>query len=495
MSKRQVLNALISVFDKEGLDVLLDKMVDRKIHIFSTGGTQKFIEQKGVAVSAVEDLTSYPSILGGRVKTLHPKVFGGILARREHPQDQEEVSSYDIPFFDLVIVDLYPFEETLKAGGEHEDIIEKIDIGGISLIRAAAKNYADVLVVPSKEHYPELLRILERGDYSTIEERKKLSGHSFGISASYDRLIQSYLCGNEIKPLRYGENPHQKGAFYGNLSEVFDQLHGKELSYNNLLDVDATVNYLKEFQEPTVAIVKHNNTCGIAIDDDQTSAWKNALASDPLSAFGGIVGLNTKVEKKTAEEINDLFIEVILAPDYDDEALELLKSKKNRVILKTKDFSISAKDFRSLLNGHLVQDKDLVTAQAKDIKITSQRKPTENEKMDLLFAEKIAKNSKSNTIVLAKNQRLLGLGCGMTSRIDALKHAIAKAKEFNLDLKGAVMASDAFFPFADCVELAHKEGIVAAIHPGGSIRDKDSIAYCDQNNMAMITTGKRHFKH
>jgi phosphoribosylaminoimidazolecarboxamide formyltransferase/IMP cyclohydrolase len=495
VSKRQISNALISVFNKDGLDTILDKLVDHHIHIFSTGGTQKFIERKGITVSAVEDLTSYPSILGGRVKTLHPKVFGGILARRENETDEQEVQDYEIPFFDLVIVDLYPFEDTVASGASHEDIIEKIDIGGISLIRAAAKNYADVAVISSKDDYSKLQTILERGNYTTLEERKELSANAFNVSSHYDTMISMYMQGGSIKPLRYGENPHQKATFNGNLNEVFEQFHGKELSYNNLLDIDATLNYLKEFEEQCVAIIKHNNACGFAVDENLPNAWRKALAGDPVSAFGGIIGINRKLDEETATLINELFFEVIIATDYDEKALEILKSKKNRVILKLKNFVPTKVEERTLLNGKLVQDKDLIQEQADDLELVTKRAASASQVDDLLFANKIVKNSKSNTIVLAKNQQLLGLGCGMTSRVDALNHAIKKSKEFNLDLNGAVMSSDAFFPFPDCVEIADKEGIEAVIHPGGSIRDKDSINYCDEHNMAMVITGNRHFKH
>lgn len=495
MSNRQISNALISVFNKEGLEPILDKLVDHHIHIFSTGGTQKFIEHKGIAVSAVEDLTSYPSILGGRVKTLHPKIFGGILARRDNTSDQNEVQEYEIPFFDLVIVDLYPFEDTLASGAGHDDIIEKIDIGGISLIRGAAKNYADVLVISGKSDYEFLKNLLQRGNYSTLEERRQMASNAFTTSAHYDSLIANYMQGGNISPLRYGENPHQKAAFHGALNEVFEQLHGKDLSYNNLLDVDATLNYLKEFDETCVAIVKHNNACGLAVDNNLANAWRKALAGDPVSAFGGVIGINRRVDQETAVLINDLFFEVIIAPEFSAEALELLQSKKNRIILKLKHFAPQTQEVRSILNGKLVQDKDLLTENESNLKPTTQLTPNAKQVEDLIFANKIVKNSKSNTIVLAKDKQLVGIGCGMTSRVDALRHAIAKAKEFNLSLQDAVMSSDAFFPFPDCVEIAGNEGINAVIHPGGSVRDQESIDYCNQHNMAMVVTGNRHFKH
>jgi len=495
VSNRQISNALISVFDKDGLDTILEKLVDHHIHIFSTGGTQKFIERKGITVSAVEDLTSYPSILGGRVKTLHPKVFGGILARRDHDSDEREVQQYEIPFFDLVIVDLYPFEETLASGGTHEEIIEKIDIGGISLIRAAAKNYKDVTVVSSKDDYGTLQDILMRGNHTTEEERRNLSARAFEVSSEYDRLIELYMRGGEVRPLRYGENPHQKAAFHGALSEVFEQLHGKDLSYNNLLDIDATLNYLKEFDEQCVAIIKHNNACGLACDENQPNAWRKALAGDPVSSFGGIIGLNRNVSEETALLMNELFFEVVIAPGYDEKALEVLRSKKNRVILKLNTFAPQKTETRTLLNGSIVQEKDLVQEDKGDLTLVTKKSASADEVDDLLFANKIVKNSKSNTIVLARAGQLLGIGCGMTSRVDALKHAINKASEFDLNLAGAAMASDAFFPFPDCVEIADNAGITTVIHPGGSIRDKESINYCDAHGMAMVTTGNRHFKH
>ncbi|MGB0431586.1 MAG: bifunctional phosphoribosylaminoimidazolecarboxamide formyltransferase/IMP cyclohydrolase, partial [Bacteroidia bacterium] len=434
-------------------------------------------------------------ILGGRVKTLHPKVFGGILSRRDNENDKKEMKEFTIPELDLVIVDLYPFEDTLSSGASHQEIIEKIDIGGISLIRAAAKNYADVAVISSKADYGQLQGILERGNYTTLNERKNLSANAFKVSAQYDTLINMYMQGGSIAALRYGENPHQNATFHGDLDAIFDKVHGKALSYNNLLDVDATLNYLKEFDEQCVAIIKHNNACGLALDNHLPTAWKKALAGDPVSAFGGIIGINRKVDEETAELINDLFFEVIMAPEYEPKALEILKTKKNRVILILKEFEPQAIEERTLLNGKLVQDKDLVTENESSLTLVTQRAANANQVEDLIFANKIVKNSKSNTIVLAKDKQLLGLGCGMTSRVDALRHAINKSKEFKLELKGAVMSSDAFFPFADCVEIADAEGIEAIIHPGGSIRDKDSVEYCNAHNMAMVTTGNRHFKH
>ncbi|MCB0738152.1 MAG: bifunctional phosphoribosylaminoimidazolecarboxamide formyltransferase/IMP cyclohydrolase [Bacteroidetes bacterium] len=495
LSNKPIQSALISVFNKDGLEPILQLLHKQGVTIYSTGGTQSFIEQHNIPVNAVEDLTSYPSILGGRVKTLHPKVFGAILARRENEQDQKELAEFEIPLFDLVIVDLYPFEDTLKSGADHQSIIEKIDIGGISLIRAAAKNYTDVVCIPSKNEYAELETILSQGHTTTNAQRRSFSAKAFAVSSNYDHLIGTYLAGGNIHALRYGENPHQEASFQGNKDDVFEQIHGKELSYNNLLDVDATLNYLHDFDQTTVAIIKHNNACGLACGDNLTETWKRALAGDPVSAFGGIIGINKTVDLATAQEIDKIFFEVILAPDYNADALEVLKTKKNRVILKIKNFVPLHTEKRSLLNGVLVQEKDLKVETAADLKTATTLEPTSAQISDLLFANKIVKNSKSNTIVLAKNGQLLGLGCGMTSRVDALKHAITKAKEFELDLNGAVMSSDAFFPFPDCVEIAHGEGIKAVIQPGGSIKDQDSIDYCNLSNMAMVFTGTRHFKH
>lgn len=495
MSTRKISSALISVFNKDGLEPILEELHSQGVTIYSTGGTQRFIEEKGHKVESVESLTSYPSILGGRVKTLHPKVFGGILARREHDQDQVEVKEYEIPLFDLVIVDLYPFEDTLKSGSDHQDIIEKIDIGGISLIRAAAKNYDDVLCVPSQNEYAPLLKLLQQGGGSTQEDRREFSAKAFEISSGYDHLISTYLSGGNITSLRYGENPHQEGSFVGNLDAVFEQLHGKALSYNNLLDIDGTLNYLKEFDETTVAIIKHNNACGLACGENLLDTWHRALAGDPVSAFGGIIGVNTTVDAETAREIDKIFFEVIIAPDYTADALDVLKTKKKRVILKGKNFVPLHTEKRTLLNGVLTQQKDMNTETAEDLKVVTNTSPSSQDIQDLIFANKLVKNSKSNTIVLAKNKQLLGLGCGMTSRIDALKHALSKADEFELELKDAVMSSDAFFPFPDCVEIAYNKGIKTVIQPGGSIKDQLSIDFCNNNNMSMVFTGTRHFKH
>lgn len=501
---KKIKNALISVFHKDNLEPIVKKLNDEGVNIYSTGGTQKFIEDQGVPVNKVEELTSYPSILGGRVKTLHPKVFGGILARRHESGDKEQLSEFEIPEFDLVIVDLYPFEETVASGASEQDIIEKIDIGGISLIRAAAKNFKDVMIVSSRKQYDEVVDIFSNGAATTLEERKKFAGEAFAISSHYDTAIYDYFAGSdrelkisipEKKTLRYGENPHQKGEFFGPLDELFDQLHGKELSYNNLLDVDAAVNLMAEFNETTFAILKHNNACGIASREKLVDAYKDALAGDPVSAFGGIMITNRELDCETAQELDQIFFEVVIAPSYTDEALEILKKKKKRIILVQKEQLKTDKLVRTALNGYLVQDKDMKIEESGDLENVTDRKVTKDQVEDLLFANKICKHTKSNTIVLAKNKQLLGSGTGQTSRVDALRHAITKAKAFKFELQGGVMASDAFFPFPDCVEIADGEGIEAVIQPGGSIRDSESIDYCNQHNMAMVTTGVRHFKH
>jgi len=498
-------SALVSVFDKDGLEPIIRQLHACGITIYSTGGTQKFIESLGVKVIPVEDLTSYPSILGGRVKTLHPRVFGGILGRRDMASDIAEFEKHEIPTIDLVVVDLYPFEKTVAQGASAEDIIEKIDIGGISLIRAAAKNFNHVTVIPSKQEYHALLDILNKQKgRTTLQQRKQLAMKAFGVSSHYDTQIHSYFSGNDkafekrvfgAKELRYGENPHQKGTFYGNLEEVFTQLHGKELSYNNLLDIDAAINLMSEFSETTYAVIKHNNACGLASRSTPIQAWKDALAADPVSAFGGIIITNKPVDSETAKEIDKLFFEVLIAPGFDNGALDTLKQKKNRILLKLHQFTFPEKNFRSLLNGVVEQDRDWKTDTITDMKQVTKIAPTEQEKSDLEFANKIVKHVKSNTIVLAKNKQLLAAGTGQTSRVDALKQSIEKAINFGFDLKGSVMASDAFFPFPDCVEIAHQAGINAVIQPGGSINDKLSIEYCDTNNMSMVTTGTRHFKH
>ncbi|MCE3278455.1 MAG: phosphoribosylaminoimidazolecarboxamide formyltransferase/IMP cyclohydrolase, partial [Bacteroidetes bacterium] len=504
---KKIKNALISVYYKDNLEPVIHQLNALGVKIYSTGGTQEFIEKLGVAVTAVESLTSYPSILGGRVKTLHPKIFGGILSRRELQSDIAQLEEYEIPEIDLVIVDLYPFEETVASGAAEQAIIEKIDIGGISLIRAAAKNFKDVIIVPSKNEYTFLhdTILVEQKGESTLANRKSLAGKAFNVSSHYDTAIFNYFNGDEsvafkqsvqnAKVLRYGENPHQKGVFYGNLEEMFTQFSGKELSYNNLLDVDAAVSLISEFNETTFAILKHNNACGIASRNNLTEAWKAALAGDPTSAFGGVLITNKKVDLSAAEEINKLFFEVIIAPSYDEKAIELLKSKPNRIILQQKETKLPAKSFRTLLNGVIEQDKDNKTETSSEMKTVTKTSPSANELRDLAFANKIVKHTKSNTIVLAKDNQLLASGVGQTSRVDALKQAIAKAENFGFSLQGSVMASDAFFPFPDCVEIAHKAGIAAVIQPGGSIKDKDSIAYCDANGVSMVMTGTRHFKH
>ncbi len=503
---KKIKNALISVYYKDNLEPIILKLRELGVNIYSTGGTQKFIEDLGGTVIPVEELTSYPSILGGRVKTLHPKVFGGILGRRELQADLLQLEEYEIPEIDLVIVDLYPFEATVASGAAEQDIIEKIDIGGISLIRAAAKNFKDVLIVSSRDEYPAVLELLnEKNGSTTLEERKQHALNAFHISSNYDSAIFNYF--NQGKKnifkqsiaqsqvLRYGENPHQQGVFYGNLEALFDKLHGKELSYNNLLDVDAAVALISEFTEPTFAILKHNNACGIASRTNLTDAWKAALAADSVSAFGGILITNREVDEATATEINNLFFEVIIAPAYSASALEILKQKKNRIILVQKPVEFSKKQFRTLLNGVIEQDKDLKTETVADMKTATTKAPTANELSDMEFANKVVKHTKSNTIILAKNKQLLASGVGQTSRVDALRQAIAKAASFGFDLNGSVMGSDAFFPFPDCVEIAHNAGITAVIQPGGSIKDKESIDYCNNNGMAMVFTGTRHFKH
>lgn len=506
MSQRKITNALISVFYKDGLDVLAETLNKLGVNIYSTGGTQEFIEKLGIKVNRVEDLTGYPSILGGRVKTLHPKVFGGILARRDHEQDQQEVKEFEIPFFDLVVVDLYPFEETVKSTSDEAKIIEKIDIGGVSLIRAAAKNFNDTTIICDKADFAGLSSILNTQNGETsIEQRRQFANKAFHTTSHYDGLIFQYFdqenptafksSVNEAKVLRYGENPHQKGVYYGNLNELFTQEHGKELSYNNLLDVDAALNLINDFSEPTVAIIKHNNPCGLAVRSSISQAYLDALAGDPTSAFGGIIVANRPIDETTAHEIDKLFMEVLIAPAYEGKALEILKSKKNRILLTQTGKLAAGKQFRSILNGVVEQDKDAVILTRDNLKLVTAKAATDAQTSDLIFADIIVKHTKSNTIVLAKNNQLVGIGCGQTSRIDALKGAIAKAHEYGFDLKGAVMASDAFFPFPDCVEIAGNEGINAVTQPGGSIKDELSINYCNEHNMAMYFTGVRHFKH
>lgn len=504
---KKINSALISVFYKDNLEPIIHKLNQLGVTIYSTGGTQTFIENLKVPVKAVESLTSFPEILGGRVKTLHPKIFGGILGRRELQSDVDQMEKHDIPNIDLVIVDLYPFEETVAKGASEQDIIEKIDIGGISLIRAAAKNFNDVIIVSSRNDYKSLQDLLEtKNGFSDLSDRKTFAAKAFATSSHYDSAIFNYFNQTEHIPqfkqsiqtaqvLRYGENPHQQGVFYGNLDAIFDKLNGKELSYNNLLDVDAAVNLIADFIEPTFAILKHNNACGVASRTTIKQAYLDALAGDPTSAFGGILIANKEIDEETAQEVNKLFCEVVIAPSYSTKAVEILKSKPNRIILIQKPASLGKTSFRTLLNGVIEQDKDLKTETETDLKPATTKSPTKDEIKDLLFANKLVKHTKSNTIVLAKNGQLLASGTGQTSRVDALRQAIAKAQSFGFDLNGAVMASDAFFPFPDCVEIAHKAGITAVVQPGGSIKDKDSIEYCNANKVSMVFTGTRHFKH
>lgn len=500
----RIKNALISVYHKQGLGPIVDSLSANNTTIYSTGGTQAFIEKRGIKVERVEDLTSYPSILGGRVKTLHPKVFGGILARRDNEGDQSQMKDFEIPYFDLVIVDLYPFEETVASGAVEEEIIEKIDIGGISLIRAAAKNFKDCWIISNRNQYDNALEVLKSTEGPTLDIRRRYALEAFDESSNYDTAIYRYFAGDRIdlklsgrqkSTLRYGENPHQEAAFFGNLDDALEQIHGKPLSYNNLLDIDATVNLIREFEDTTVAIIKHNNACGLATRDTLAQAWDDALAADPVSAFGGVIAVNRAVDKETAEKMNSLFFEVLMAPEFEKDALEILKSKKNRVLLILKDFHIPSYNVRTALNGVLVQARDADTDSENNMNAVTDVAPNQEQINDLLFAAKICKHTKSNTIVLAKSGQLLASGTGQTSRVDALNQAIDKANRFGFDLNGAAMASDAFFPFPDCVEIAHKAGITCVIQPGGSIRDKESIAYCDDNKIAMVTTGIRHFKH
>jgi len=509
MSTKKATSALISVFHKDGLEPIVKKFKELGITIYSTGGTEKFIKELGIDVVPVEEVTSYPSILGGRVKTLHPKVFGGILNRQDHEGDVAQLEEFEIPQLDIVIVDLYPFEKTVASGAPEQDIIEKIDIGGISLIRAAAKNYKDVLCVSSMEDYSEFLNIIStnKGN-TTLEDRKRFAAKAFNVSSHYDTAIFNYFNKNHElavlkiseangQVLRYGENPHQKGYFFGDFEAMFNKLHGKELSYNNLLDVDAAVNLMNEFKkdEPTFAILKHNNACGLATRDSIHQAYVDALAGDPVSAFGGILISNVEIDKPTAEEIHKLFCEVVIAPSYSVDALEVLKGKKNRIILIQNEVELPDTIVRTCLNGVLVQEKDNKTDTLAELSYVTVNEPSSRELEDLIFASKLCKHTKSNTIVLAKNKQLCASGTGQTSRVDALNQAINKAKSFNFDLKNAVMASDAFFPFPDCVEIAHKSGITSVIQPGGSIKDQLSIDYCNENNIAMVMTGTRHFKH
>ena len=504
MSKK-IESALISVFYKDGLDKIVKLLHENDVKIYSTGGTQSFIEEMGIPVIAVEDLTSYPSIFGGRVKTLHPKVFGGILYRRDNEDDVKTAAELEIPAIDLVIVDLYPFEETVASGASEDDIIEKIDIGGIALIRGAAKNFQDVLIVSSRTQYDDVFEILSTKNCGTdFEDRKRYAKLAFGTSSHYDSAIHAYFAGiedggnfraSQQTPLRYGENPHQSASFYGNLDEMFTQLHGKELSYNNLMDVDACVRLIEEFEDLTYVIVKHNNACGVATAATSHQAYLNALSCDPISAFGGVIITNGNVDLATAEELHKLFFEILIAPSFDTDALEILKKKKDRRLLIRKEVKTSKKQFRTLLNGVLEQDKDLSTEKTADFKVVTNRVPTDDQNKALEFALKICKHLKSNNVVLAKDGQLLASGVGQTSRVDALKQAIEKAKEFGFDLKGSVMASEAFFPFPDCVEIAGNVGVTAVVQPGGSIKDRLSIDYCNENGIAMVMTGVRHFLH
>lgn len=507
MENRTVKRALISVYHKEGIETIAKQLNELGVEILSTGGTYDFLTDLGIPVTTVEHITSYPSILGGRVKTLHPKVFGGILARRENTEDLAQLVEYGIPEIDLVIVDLYPFEKYVTSKAPHKEIIEKIDIGGISLIRAAAKNHKDVLIVPCKELYPRLISILgEGGGATTLEQREYFAMWAFNVSSHYDTAIFKYFnregkvdafkeSQTEATPLRYGENPHQSAKFFGPASGIPVQIHGKEISYNNLLDIEAAIEFISDFEDTTVAILKHNNACGCASRKTVKEAWDAALAADPVSAFGGIIITNQEVEETAAEEMNKIFFEVVIAPSYTVKALEILKQKKNRIILTDNGKLTTNTKFRSLLGGVLVQDRDTATEVAASLTTVTNRKPSENEIADLIFANKLVKHSKSNAIVLAKDSALVASGIGQTSRVDALKQAIVKATGFGMPLQGAVMASDAFFPFPDCVEIAHKAGITAVIQPGGSVRDDESTQYCNENNIAMVTTGTRHFKH
>ncbi|WDZ99802.1 bifunctional phosphoribosylaminoimidazolecarboxamide formyltransferase/IMP cyclohydrolase [Mucilaginibacter sp. SJ] len=503
----QIKNALISVYYKDNLEPIIHELNRLGVNIYSTGGTETFIRNLGVNVIPVEDLTSYPSILGGRVKTLHPKVFGGILARRSFDGDKQQLEQYEIPEIDLVIVDLYPFEETVQSGAGAEDVIEKIDIGGISLIRAAAKNFKDVVIVASKDDYAGLENILKTQDgTTTIDQRRSFAQKAFNISSNYDTHIFNYF--NEAEPLpvfkqsiqtsqvlRYGENPHQKGTFYGNLDAMFNKLNGKELSYNNLVDVDAAVAIIDEFTEPTIAILKHTNACGVASRSFIKEAWIDALACDPVSAFGGVIIANAEIDAETATEIDKIFYEVLIAPAFTDEAVQILSGKKNRILLVRQPVELPVKHFKTLLNGVIEQDKDAVIEGPAQMTTVTEKAPTEAELKDLFFANKIVKHTKSNTIVFAKNNQLMASGVGQTSRVDALRQAVIKAQSFGFDLNGAVMASDAFFPFPDCAELAAEAGITAILQPGGSINDKLSVAMCNEKGLAMVTTGVRHFKH
>lgn len=506
-SDRQIKKALISVYDKNLILDIANELVSLDVEILSTGGTQQYLHSHNIPVTAVEDITGYPSIFGGRVKTLHPGIMGGILYRREEQSDIAEKEKYGIPDIDLVIVDLYPFEEYVAKDASEEEIIEKIDIGGISLIRAAAKNYNDVIIVAGKEYYSDLLDLLrEKKGHSSLEDRRRLAACAFLKSSNYDTHIFQYFNRKENIPaftrsetkathLRYGENPHQKALYFGGPSTLPEQLHGKEISYNNMLDIEAAIELISDIDETAVAVIKHNNACGCATGNTLKEAWESALAADPVSAFGGIIAANRIVDKATAEEMHKIFFEVVIAPDYEEEALKILEGKKNRIILRTAEARPSAMKFRSMLGGVLVQERDTYRESPEDLRPVTKVQPTQAQIEDLLFANIIVKHSKSNAIVLAKDRKLIASGIGQTSRVDALKQAIEKAHSFGFSLEGAVMASDAFFPFPDCVEIADKAGIKAVIHPGGSIRDNESVEYCDAHGLAMVMTGHRHFKH
>ena len=506
-TEKTIKSALISVFSKEGLEPIIRKLHEQNVTFYSTGGTEEFIKNLGIPVVPVEDITSFPEILGGRVKTLHPKIFGGILNRQDNDSDVAQMQEFDIPQIDVVIVDLYPFEKTVASKASETDSIEKIDIGGISLIRAAAKNFKDTVIVASMDQYSDFLSMITEGNgATTLEQRRLLATQAFHVSSHYDAAIFNYFNTDETilktsiangQILRYGENPHQKGFFFGDFDAMFTKLHGKELSYNNLLDVDAAVNLILEFKDnaPTFAILKHNNACGLATRNTMHDAYLTALACDPTSAFGGVLIANGAIDLATAKEINSLFCEVVIAPSYDEEAIAVLSEKKNRIILILNDVELPQQQIRTCLNGILVQEKNNITDNKEALKTVTTTSPTAQEVDDLIFASKICKNTKSNTIVFAKNTTLISSGTGQTSRVDALKQAIEKAHTFGFDLKGAVMASDAFFPFPDCVEIAKHAGITAVIQPGGSIKDELSINYCNENNVAMVFTGTRHFKH
>ncbi len=507
MSIRKIQSALISVYHKDNLEPIVRRLNELGVKIYSTGGTEKFIKDLGIDVIAVETITDYPSVFGGRVKTLHPKIFGGILYRRDNESDLEEASQYDIPPIDLVIVDLYPFEETVASGASDSEIVEKIDIGGIALIRGAAKNFNDVTIVSSRTYYSDLQAILdEKNGETTLVDRKLFAARAFETSSHYDSAIFNYvnadqsmdvfkLSSSPARTLRYGENPHQNGYYYGDLSVYFDQIHGKEISYNNLVDIEAAVQLIAEFDDTAFAILKHNNACGVAVGNSVSEAYHRAFAADSVSAFGGILVTNREVDAEAAEEMNDLFFEILIAPSFSDSSLEILKQKKNRILLIQKKGWKENTQYKSLLGGTIVQDYDLKSENDSDLEIKTKKVPTKEEVEDLVFAAKVCKQSKSNTIVLAKDKQMLASGVGQTSRVDALKQAIEKAGNFGLDLHGAVMASDAFFPFPDCVEIAGKAGITAIVQPGGSVKDQLSVDYCNEHKLAMVFTGVRHFKH